>query len=118
MAAFVCESGSAAVANPILIHCEFSSIIVPLTISINYPFMIHDYPKFPKNINLISDNVFVIVFFLHQQKPIKPTKNLQEKSLALEFGTFLGYSAVKMWRMLGKGSKAPGVRVGWLRGVR
>eukprot|EP00434_Breviolum_minutum_P010646 symbB.v1.2.009391.t1/scaffold531.1/size191016/3 len=30
---------------------------------------------------------------------------IKEKSLALEFGTFLGYSAVKMWRMLGKGSK-------------
>lgn len=33
--------------------------------------------------------------------------------LALEFGTFLGYSAVKMWRQLGRGSKAP-VWIGFL----
>ena len=36
-------------------------------------------------------------------------KATKGRCLAVEFGSFLGYSAVKIWRSLGKGSKARGL---------
>jgi hypothetical protein len=37
---------------------------------------------------------------------ISDVSGRQEGCVALEFGTFLGYSAVKIWRQLGPGAKA------------